>query len=63
MAKPITPSVIKALVERLTDFGYTVTEEFVKEQVEKVMAGQTPNIIGKFAKTMLIENGYLDREA
>lgn len=61
MARPVTDAVIKAIQRNLTEFGYAgLTTEQVREQVDKVLAGEKPGIIGMFAKTMLQEGGYLD---
>ena len=59
--KPITDSIIRQIHLNLTEFGYTVTLEFVTATVEALVAGNNPsNIIGMFAANMLRKNGYLD---
>ena len=62
MSKTVTENVIKAIHHNLKDFGYDVTLEFVGQQVDKVLRGEKTGIIGQFALTMLIENGYLAEE-
>lgn len=62
MSKPITPNITRAIWLNLKEFGYTsLTPEFVAEQVQAIIDGKNPQgIIAKLARTMLIENGYLE---
>lgn len=65
MTTTITPAVIAAIHASLRDFGYaSLTLDYVKEQVDKIIAGEAPpNIIAKFARNMLQKGGYLPEEA
>ena len=59
--KPIPDSVVRAIHHNLTFFGYSVTYEYVKAEVELIAAGSEPKeIIGMFAADMLRKNGYLE---
>ena len=61
--KAITDSTIRQIHSNLTEFGYSVTYEYVKDEVELLAAGSAPKgIIGMFAQDMLKKNGYLDEE-
>jgi len=61
MAKEITAQHITAIRKNLTEFGYPgLTDEFVKSEVDKVLAGEPTGIIGKFAKGMLEEAGLIE---
>jgi len=64
MSKPITEDVSRAIWRNLKEFGYaSLTPEFVAEQVQAIVEGKNPqNIIAQFARTMLVENGYLEAE-
>ena len=61
--KQITPAVITAIRRNLVEFGYQVDDATVKAEVDKVVAGEKPTVIGMFAGTMLREGGYLPEEA
>ena len=59
--KPITDETVKAIHSNLKEFGYQVTYEYLKAEVELVAAGSAPKgIIGMFAQNMLKKNGYLE---
>lgn len=61
--KDITSGAILAIHRNLCEFGYTpLTVEEVKDQVALIKSGGKLSIIGMFAKSMLLENGYLDAE-
>jgi len=59
--KAITDATIRQITRNLREFGYDgLTDQAVREQVEAVMTGERPaNVIGMFARTMLVKNGYL----
>ena len=61
--KAITDDTIHQIHHNLEEFGYTVTYEYVKAQVELLVGGSSPSgIIGMFAQNMLEKNGYLGKE-
>ena len=61
--KPITDDTVRQIHSNLKEFGYSVTYEHVKAEVELVAAGSEPKgIIGMFAKDMLKKNGYLEEK-
>jgi len=62
--KEITDATIRQIARNLREFGYdNLTDEEVRTQVGKIAAGEpTTNIIGMFARDMLVENGYLAEE-
>ena len=59
--KAITDATIRQITRNLREFGYDgLTDQAVREQVEAVMTGERPaNVIGMFARNMLVKNGYL----
>lgn len=58
--KVITDTTIHQIHRNLEEFGYSVTYEYVKGEVDLIAAGNRPKgIIGIFAKNMLEKNGYL----
>jgi len=61
MSKPITDAVLRAILANLKEFGYPVTLEDVRCQVEIVKTKtERPSIIGMMAETMLRKGGYLE---
>jgi hypothetical protein len=63
MAGEITAEHIKAIQKNLAQFGYSgLTVEHVREQIDKVLAGEKTGIIGMFAKKMLVEAGLIDED-
>jgi len=64
MSQGITDAHIAQIIANLKDFGYQVTEPEVKDQVDKILNGDSDlDIIGMFAKGMLEEARILDKEA
>ena len=61
MIKPTIPVVAKALHRNLVEFGYdTLTLEAVQQAIDSLLRGEEPKeVIGMFAKNMLVKNGYL----
>ena len=56
----ITDKQIEAITKNLKEFGYPdLTHEFVKSEIDKIMAGEQVGIIGMFAKDMLEEANLL----
>ena len=61
--KPITDSTVRQIHSNLKAFGYSITYEDVKAEVELVAGGSAPKgIIGMFAQDMLKKNGYLEQD-
>lgn len=51
---------IKRITANLREFGYSVTEEYVRDQVEALERGEKPkNVIAMSAHSMLTEAGLL----
>jgi len=56
----VTPEHIKAITRNLREFGYDLEESHVQEAVDKLVPGESPkDIIGKFAKDMLVKAGVI----
>lgn len=61
--KPVPATAIAAIRRNLVEFGYTVSLDQVAAQVDLIRQGKPDSdltIIGRFAKTMLREAGYLE---
>lgn len=56
----MTDSILKAITYNLQDFGYNVTEDYVKVQIGKIKQGEKEdNIIMMMVKSQLEQNGLL----
>jgi len=59
----VTEQHVKHITKNLKEFGYPVTQEYVQEQVDLILANpqeQPNNIIGVMAKGMLKEARLLN---
>jgi hypothetical protein len=69
MAQTITDDTVRQIRRNLIKFGYAgLTLETVQEQIALVQGGANTaqdglSIIGLFARTMLIKNGFIKEEA
>ena len=60
MTTPVSDASRKAIARNLREFGYAVTDEFVSQEIDRLLAGEKPtNAIGMFTESQMKKNGLL----